>query len=106
MANNVYATICDSRSTAINRLDGRLKRTQQRFEPISLLDFVGADISSALLNTSHGNRCVVVLTDSYKKPTRAIPTNSAAETTVAQILLVHWVSSYEIPPKVLTDNDA
>lgn len=61
------------------------------------------NIFGPLPKTKQGSQFVVVITDRYTKRTKAIPTTKNA-TTVARILLEHWVAYYAITSKLLTDN--
>ena len=61
------------------------------------LDFVNIDKSS------DGRESILVMTDSYTKFTRAIPTRNQLAITVAKILMNEWIYSYGTPERIHTD---
>ena len=61
------------------------------------LDFVNIDKSS------DGRESILVMTDSYTKFTRAIPTRNQLAITVAKILMNEWIYCYGTPERIHTD---
>lgn len=68
------------------------------------MEYVGMNILGRLLKTRQGNQFVIVTTDSYTKLMEAISTQKTNATAITRIFSEHWVASFEIPPKRLTDN--
>lgn len=72
--------------------------------PEGPLEYVGMAILGPIPKTKEGIQLLVVMTEKYKKLIRAVPVEKSSATTVARIILVHQVTNYSFPSKLLNDN--
>lgn len=68
------------------------------------LDFVSVDIPELLTETPIGHRYVVVISDQYPKPARAISSCKFLVTQITNIFFNHCFGPYCIPTYRLLDN--
>lgn len=73
MTNNASATVCNCRSCAQDRKQGKLQGLLKLFFPKGSLQFVGMDILGPPPKTEKGTRFVVVMTECYTKLRRFRP---------------------------------
>lgn len=104
MENDVYATIRDYQSCAWNSRMSNRHRQLRLLPPISHLEFVEIDMLGPFLKNISSNPYVMFMTDRYSKLTKATLFAKTTETTVTNFLLNDWISSREVPAKVLTYN--
>lgn len=104
MGNGLYATVRGCQSVVENYTHRKSQRQLKIFfSEVSFL-YVGTDILGFLPKTEQGNKFVVVITYSYSKLTKAIPTTKRNNTTVARIILEHRVANYSMPSKPPTED--
>lgn len=104
MLNEAYATVRCCRSYAqIGTLENN-QRKVKLFSPESPLEYGGMNIPGPVPRTKEGNQLFVVMKDRYTKLTETTPTANTNATTVARSLPEHWVETFGMPSKLLTDN--
>jgi Integrase core domain len=72
--------------------------------PTAPLEQVAIDVLGPLTKTRSGNRCLLVMTDRFRKVTRAATMKGVTAEETAQAFLDVWVSSYGVPMFLLSDN--
>lgn len=74
------------------------------FSPADCLDFMAINILEPLQRTEAGNQFIVIVTDTYTKLERMIPTAKIMSTHVSNIFFNDWMIPNGIPDTVLSVN--
>lgn len=104
-AQGEYLTVGDYHSFARNGTMLKRKFHLKLFPASGPLGFVAVDILEPSPKNSEEKQYVLVITDRYSKPTRAVPTAYLTTTSVACILLHDWIILYRMPMYFSTDNN-
>ena len=87
----------------VSKGEGRNTRIERGYlgvtRPLELVFIIFVNIDKL----SDGRERILVMTDSYTKFTRAIPTRNQLAITVAKILLNEWIYCYGTPQRIHTD---
>ena len=67
------------------------------------MERIGMDICGPFIQTSRGNRVILVISDYFSKWTQAVPLPNHEASTVAEALVTHWISLWGCPYSIHTD---
>jgi transposase InsO family protein len=107
MAHDVAETLTKCATCAKNRIKERSLTSFLKLFPASKpLEYVSMDILVPLPKTQHGNRFLLLITDSFPKLTRTVPLRTISALAVAKAFCASWIFAYGPPRYLITDDGA
>lgn len=104
MVKEINSSVSDCHSCAqIHTLCNSQRQLNMFFLEASLKN-IGMDILRPLPRTKQAIQFVLVIMNRYTKPTKLIRTTERSASTTAFFCPEHWVASYRISSKMLTDH--
>lgn len=97
----VYSYVEKCESCRGHRLSQRHQRWMQLLLPGGPLELVAVEILGSLTKKRKGNCFVIMMTDRYRKRTKAIPTVKTRTWEVETIFHKHWIAPYGVFDTVL-----